>query len=56
MGRRVHNMELSEAFCDVVIERWQAFTGKLATIDSDGRNFEEVKAERVGAAADQSHH
>lgn len=42
-----YGMELSEAFCDVVIERWQAFTGKLATPDVDGRAFEEVKAERL---------
>ena len=45
-GRRVYNMELSEAFCDVVIQRWQAFTGKTAKLDDDGQSFEELKVER----------
>ena len=45
-GRRVYGMELSEAFCDVVVHRWQAFTGNTAGLDGDGRSFEEVKAER----------
>jgi hypothetical protein len=40
-------MELSEAFCDVVIQRWQAFTGKVAKLDCDGRSFEEVSVERL---------
>jgi DNA modification methylase len=33
IGRRVNGIELSEAFCDVVVERWQAFTGKAATLE-----------------------
>jgi hypothetical protein len=39
-------MELSEAFCDVVVDRWQAFTGKAGKLDCDGRSFDEIKAER----------
>jgi hypothetical protein len=26
--------------------RWQAFTGQEATLDGDGRTFNEIKAER----------
>jgi DNA modification methylase len=48
-GRRVYGLELSERFCDVVVNRWQRFTGKAATLDGDTRTFEEVKAERLGA-------
>lgn len=33
-GRRVHGLERSEVFCDVIVERWQAFTGKTAGLDS----------------------
>ena len=29
--------------------RWQAFTGKVATLDGDDRSFDEVKTERLGA-------
>jgi len=46
-GRRVYGLELSEAFCDVVVNRWQAFTGKAATLDGDGRRFDEIAADRV---------
>jgi len=45
--RRVYGLELSEAFCDVVVKRWQAFTGKAATLDGDGRRFDEIAADRV---------
>ncbi|WP_173934293.1 DNA modification methylase [Chelativorans sp. Marseille-P2723] len=51
-GRRVYGLELSEAFCDVVVKRWQDFTGKAATLEGDGRSFEEVAAERVPEKAD----
>jgi DNA modification methylase len=46
-GRKVYGLELSEAFCDVVIRRWQEFTGKTATLDGDGRSFDDIAAERV---------
>jgi len=36
----------------VAVERWQADTGKDATLDGDGRTFAEVKAERLGDKAD----
>ncbi len=36
-GRKVYGLELSEAFYDVVLRRWQEFTDKTATLDGDGR-------------------
>ncbi len=50
-GRACFGAELSPAYIDVIIKRWQDFTGKLATLDGDGRTFDELKAERLGAAA-----
>ncbi|MFC3118927.1 DNA cytosine methyltransferase [Jhaorihella thermophila] len=47
-GRRVFAMEISPAYVDVAVERWQAETGKDAILDGDGRTFAEVKAERLG--------
>jgi len=46
--RRVNAMEISPAYIDVCIERWQAETGRDATLECDGRTFAQVKAERLG--------
>ncbi len=51
-GRRVFAMEISPAYVDVAVERWQTETGRDAVLDSDGRTFAEVKAERLGDKAD----
>jgi len=40
-------MELSPNYCDVIVRRWQEFTGKKATLEGDGRTFAEVEAERI---------
>ena len=50
-GRRVFAMEISPAYVDVAVERWQAETGREAMLDGDGRSFAAVKAERLGAGA-----
>ena len=51
-GRRVYGLELSETFCDVVVTRWQAFTGQQAVLAATGQPFAAVQAARVGEAAD----
>jgi len=51
-GRRVFAMEISPAYVDVAVERWQAETGRDAVLDGDGRSFAAVRAERLGTAAD----
>ena len=48
-SRRCHAIELSPAFVDVAVERWQRFSGQEALLDGDGRRFAEVAAERCGA-------
>ncbi|WP_199257581.1 site-specific DNA-methyltransferase [Paracoccus binzhouensis] len=47
-GRRVFAMEISPAYVDVAVERWQAVTGKDAILDGDGRTFAQVRTERLG--------
>lgn len=37
--RRARGMELSPGYCDVVVRRWQDFTGKRATREADGAPF-----------------
>ena len=43
-GRQARLIELDPAYCDVIIRRWQDWTGKVATLESDGRRFEENAA------------
>jgi len=45
-GRAVYAMELNPPYVDVAIKRWQDFTGQKATLESDGRTFEDVAAQR----------
>lgn len=46
-GRAARLMELAPQYCDVIVRRWQEFTGKKATLEGDGRTFAEVEAERI---------
>jgi site-specific DNA-methyltransferase (adenine-specific) len=45
--RHGYVMELDPRYCDVIVRRWQEFTGKTATLESDGRAFAELAAERL---------
>jgi DNA modification methylase len=45
-NRRCYGMELDEKYCDVIIKRWEQYTGKKATLESTGQTYEELKAER----------
>jgi len=44
-------IELEPAYIDVAVTRWQNFTGKQATLDGDGRTFDDVARERRKEAA-----
>jgi DNA modification methylase len=44
-------MELNPKYCDVIIKRWQDFTGQKAALEGDGRSFDAVAGERIKAAA-----
>ena len=49
-GRVCYGVELDPKYVDVVVRRWEQFTGKQAVLDSDGRTFDEIAEER-GAVA-----
>ena len=38
-NRHCRLMELDPAYCDVIVQRWQAFTGKLATLEENKEVF-----------------
>lgn len=43
-GRVARVAELDPKYVDVIVRRWQEFTGKDATLEADGRTFAEVEA------------
>ena len=45
-------IEGGAATYDVVVKRWQAFTGRVATLEGDDRSFDAIAAERVPDTAD----
>ena len=49
-GRRARIMELDPKYVDVIVRRWQQYTGRQATLQQDGRFFDQV-AEDAGLDA-----
>ena len=50
-GVACFGMEMAEPYIDVIVNRWQAFTGLSATLEGDGRTFVEIAAVRAQEAA-----
>ena len=48
-GRKARLMELDPRYCDVIVKRWQDWTGKEATLEATGQTFAELSAEREAA-------
>lgn len=51
LGARAYLCELSPIFCDVIVRRWQEFTGRDATLCADGREFSKIAAARAKAVS-----
>ena len=41
-NRDCRMMELDPKYCDVIVKRWQEFTGQEATLESTGQTFAEL--------------
>ncbi len=50
-GRQARLIELEPRYCDVIIRRWQEFTGREAKLESDGKSYSEVAGARNAVAA-----
>src|ERR1700683_572940 len=50
-GRVCYGIDLDPKFVDVIVQRWETYTGKSATLEGDGRTFAEIAAERKSDAA-----
>jgi DNA modification methylase len=44
--RVCYGLELDPKYVDVIVQRWQVLAGKQATLEADGRTFEEIAQER----------
>jgi len=49
-GRKSLLMEIDPKYVDVIVRRWQEFTGGRATLDGDGHTFDELKTQRLAGA------
>ena len=49
-GRQARLVELDPAYCDVIVQRWQRFSGRGATLDGDGRAYDEIASDRHAPA------
>ena len=50
-GRQARLIELEPKYCDVIIRRWQEFSGEESSLNGDGRTFAAIAAERNPVAA-----
>jgi DNA modification methylase len=50
-GRRAALVELEPKYVDVIVRRWEAYTGREAQLESDGRSFAVIAKERLPQAA-----
>jgi len=47
LRRKCRALEISPAFVDVAVRRWQKATGNEAILESTGQTFDEVADERI---------
>ena len=50
-GRAARLMELDPKYVDVIVTRWQDYTGKKAVLDGEDRTFEDLKSARLAKDA-----
>lgn len=50
-GRSARLMEIDPLYCDTIIRRWQAYTGKQASLLSDGQTFDAVAHDRAAKSS-----
>lgn len=51
-GRNACLLEIDPSYCDVIIRRFETYTGKDARLDQDGQTFEQVESTRQAEYTD----
>ena len=51
-GRSARLMELDPRYVDVIVKRWQDYTGSVATLDGEDRTYDDLQARRLKKSAD----
>ena len=46
-GRQARLIEMEPKYCDVIVRRWQEHTGKVATLEATGEQFNDLKPHEV---------
>jgi DNA modification methylase len=52
-GRRARLIEIDPNYCDLIVRRWQTFSGKVAHLADSNESFADVQARRVRAGGGQ---
>ena len=47
VGRRCHGLELDPLYVDVIVRRWQAYTGAFARLSATGETFDALSPARL---------
>jgi DNA modification methylase len=50
-GRKARLLEIDPKYADVIVRRYQEYTGKVALLEGDNRTFDEVARDRTREAA-----
>ena len=53
-GRQARLVELDPRYVDVIVKRWQDWTGEAATLEVDGRTFAELATEQLSPAPSEA--
>ena len=51
VGRRCRGLELDPLYVDVIVRRWQVYTGASARLSATGENFDALSNARLSATA-----
>ena len=46
LGRKARLIEIDPQYVDVMVRRWERYTGETAYLEADGRSFEETQSDR----------
>ena len=50
-GRQARLIELEPKYSDVIVRRFQEYSGKVVVLESEGRSFNEIALQRGAVAA-----